>query len=83
MLAILILIIFGIIIIWELKRSLYNKFSSSVKITGLFLFTLVGLFFVDGIFQNYPKPFKPQQPFGNTGNIVAALFMMFFFLWLG
>ena len=79
MLAILILIIFGIInYLGVEKGSLYNKFSSSVKITGLFLFTLVGLFFVDGNFSKLSETVQATATLGSTGNIVAALFMIVF-----
>ena len=77
--AILILIIFGIInYLGVEKGSLYNKFSSSVKITGLFLFTLVGLFFIDGDFSKLSETAKATATLGHTGNIVAALFMIVF-----
>ena len=79
MVAILILIIFGIInYLGVEKGSLYNKFSSSVKITGLFLFTLVGLFFIDGDFSKLSETAEATATLGNTGNIVAALFMIVF-----
>ena len=61
--AILILIVFGIINYLGVERgSFYNKFSSSVKITGLFLFTIIGLSFSSmEIFQNYLILLKSQQ----------------------
>ena len=45
--AIIILILFGIINFFGVEKgSLYNKFSSSIKISGLFLFTVIVLLMV-------------------------------------
>ena len=77
--AILILIVFGIINYLGVERgSFYNKFSSSVKITGLFLFTIIGLFLLNGDFSKLSDTAQVTATLGPTGNIVAALFMIVF-----
>ena len=77
--AILILIVFGIINYLGVERgSFYNKFSSSVKITGLFLFTIIGLLLLNGDFSKLSDTAQVTATLGPTGNIVAALFMIVF-----
>jgi len=77
--AILILIVFGIInYLGVEKGSFYNKFSSSVKITGLFLFTIIGLLLLNGDFSKLSDTAQVTATLGPTGNIVAALFMIVF-----
>ena len=77
--AILILIVFGIINYLGVERgSFYNKFSSSVKITGLFLFTIIGLFLLNGDFSKLSDTAQVTATLGPTGNIIAALFMIVF-----
>jgi len=77
--AILILIVFGIInYLGVEKGSFYNKFSSSVKITGLFLFTIIGLLLLNGDFSKLSDTAQVTATLGPTGNIIAALFMIVF-----
>ena len=58
--------------------SLYNKFSSSVKTGGLFLFALIGLIMVKGDFSNLSETAAATGTLGPTGNIVAALMLILF-----
>ena len=77
--AIIILILFGIINFFGVEKgSLYNKFSSSIKISGLFLFTLIGLLMVGGDFSKLSESVQATATLGTTGNIVAALMMIVF-----
>ena len=77
--AIIILILFGIINFFGVEKgSLYNKFSSSIKISGLFLFTLIGLLMVGGDFSKLSESVQATATLGTVGNIVAALMMIVF-----
>tara|TARA_B100001123_G_scaffold354744_1_gene407403 strand:- start:658 stop:1977 length:1320 start_codon:yes stop_codon:yes gene_type:complete len=77
--AIIILILFGIINFFGVEKgSLYNKFSSSIKISGLFLFTVIGLLMVGGDFSKLSESVQATATLGTTGNIVAALMMIVF-----
>ena len=77
--AIIILILFGIINFFGVEKgSLYNKFSSSIKISGLFLFTVIGLLMVGGDFSKLSESVQATATLGTVGNIVAALMMIVF-----
>ena len=77
--AIIILILFGIINFFGVEKgSFYNKFSSSIKISGLFLFTVIGLLMVGGNFSKLSESVQATATLGTTGNIVAALMMIVF-----
>ena len=77
--AIIILILFGIINFFGVEKgSLYNKFSSSIKISGLFLFTVIGLLMVGGDFSKLSQSVQATATLGTIGNIVAALMMIVF-----
>ena len=77
--AIIILILFGIINFFGVEKgSLYNKFSSSIKISGLFLFTVIGLLMVGGDFSKLSESVQATATLGTIGNIVAALMMIVF-----
>ena len=65
--AILIIIIFGFINTLGVNRgSAYNKFSASVKITGLMLFCIVGIILINGDFSrsvSYTHLTLPTTPY--------------------
>ena len=60
------------------KASLYNKFSSSIKIIGLFLFALIGLILLKGDFSNLSQIKSPTGNLGPIGNSIAALMLILF-----
>ena len=77
--AILIIIIFGFInALGVNKGSTYNKFSSSVKITGLMIFSIVGLILINGDFSRLSESVSATATLGPIGNIVAAIMMIVF-----
>ena len=77
--AIILLIFFGIINVFGVEKgSFYNKFSSSIKIAGLFLFTVIGLLMVGGDFSRLSESAQATATLGPVGNIVAALMMIVF-----
>ena len=77
--ASLIIIVFGIInILGVNKGSAYNKFSSSVKITGLMFFCLIGLILTSGDFSKLSESVSPTASLGPVGNLIAAIMMIVF-----
>ncbi len=77
--AIILLIFFGIINVFGVEKgSFYNKFSSSIKIAGLFLFTVIGLLMIGGDFSRLSESAQATATLGPVGNIVAALMMIVF-----
>ena len=77
--AIIIIIIFGFINTLGVNRgSAYNKFSSSVKITGLMLFCLIGLIMTNGDFSKLSESVSATANLGPIGNIIAATMMIVF-----
>jgi len=79
MVAVAVVVLFGSLnYIGVEKGSLYNKFSSSVKTGGLFLFALIGLIMVKGDFSNLSETAAATGTLGPTGNIVAALMLILF-----
>ena len=79
MVAVAVVVLFGSLnYIGIEKGSLYNKFSSSVKTGGLYLFTLIGLIMVKGDFTNLSETAAATGTLGPTGNIVAALMLILF-----
>ena len=79
MVAVAVVVLFGSLNYIGVERgSLYNKFSSSVKTGGLFLFALIGLIMVKGDFTNLSETAAATGTLGPTGNIVAALMLILF-----
>tara|TARA_Y100000590_G_scaffold64583_2_gene69551 strand:- start:4973 stop:6283 length:1311 start_codon:yes stop_codon:yes gene_type:complete len=79
MVAVAVVVLFGSLNYIGVERgSLYNKFSSSVKTGGLFLFALIGLIMVKGDFSNLSETAATTGTLGPTGNIVAALMLILF-----
>ncbi len=79
MVAVAVVVLFGSLNYIGVERgSLYNKFSSSVKTGGLFLFALIGLIMVKGDFSNLTETAAATGTLGPTGNIVAALMLILF-----
>jgi APA family basic amino acid/polyamine antiporter len=77
--ASLIIIVFGFInILGVNKGSAYNKFSSSVKITGLMFFCLIGLILTSGDFSKLSESVSPTASLGPVGNLIAAIMMIVF-----
>jgi len=77
--AITIIIIFGIINIIGVERaSTYNKFSSVVKTVGIVVFTFAGLMIFGGNFSNLPESINSTQNLGPIGNAVAAIILVLF-----
>ena len=77
--ASLIIIVFGIInILGVNKGSAYNKFSSSVKITGLMFFCLIGLILTSGDFSKLSESVSPTASLGPVGNLIAVIMMIVF-----
>ena len=77
--ATLIIIIFGFINTLGVNRgSAYNKFSSSVKITGLMFFCIIGLILIKGDFSRLSESVSATATLGPTGNIIAAIMMIVF-----
>jgi len=74
-----VIILFGFInYIGVTRASFYNKLSSSIKITGLFLFAIIGLVLINGDFSKLSETASATAPLGPTGNIVAALMLVLF-----
>ncbi|MDP6628035.1 MAG: amino acid permease [Candidatus Marinimicrobia bacterium] len=79
MVAVAVVVLFGSLNYIGVERgSLYNKFSSSVKTGGLFLFALIGLIMVKGDFSNLTETAAATGTLGPTGNVVAALMLILF-----
>lgn len=79
MVAIAVIILFGTLNYIGVERgSLYNKFSSSVKMGGLFVFAIIGLIMVKGDFSNLSETAEATATLGPTGNVVAALMLILF-----
>ena len=77
--AITVIIIFGAINYIGVERaSLYNKFSSSIKIGGLLLFAIMGLIIINGDFAKLSESAQATATLGPTGNVVAALMLVLF-----
>ena len=77
--AITVIIIFGAINYIGVERaSLYNKFSSSIKIGGLLLFAIMGLIIINGDFAKLSESAHATATLGPTGNVVAALMLVLF-----
>ena len=71
--AILIIILFGIVNYLGVQRaSFYNKFSSLVKTLGIIVFVSTGLIFYGSDFSNLQPSIQPTQSLGPVGNFVAA-----------
>ena len=77
--AISVIILLGALNYMGVERaSLYNKFSSSIKTVGLFLFALIGLMIVKGDFSRLTETADATASLGSTGNIVSALMLILF-----
>ena len=77
--AITVIIIFGAINYIGVERaSLYNKFSSSIKIGGLLLFAIMGLIIINGDFAKLSESAHATATLGPIGNVVAALMLVLF-----
>ena len=77
--AILIIILFGIVNYLGVQRaSFYNKFSSLVKILGIIVFASTGLIFYGSDFSNLQPSIHPTQSLGPVGNFVAASILVLF-----
>ncbi|MEA1882021.1 MAG: amino acid permease, partial [Candidatus Marinimicrobia bacterium] len=79
LIAIGIIIIFGLINYIGVERaSVYNKISSATKISGLFLFVLIGLIIINGDFSRLSIHEPATEALGSVGNVVAALMLVLF-----
>lgn len=79
LLAVLIIILFGIINYLGVERaSFYNKFSSLVKTLGIVIFVVFGLIFFGADFSNLQPIIQPTQNLGPIGNFVAASILVLF-----
>jgi APA family basic amino acid/polyamine antiporter len=79
LIATFIIIIFGFINTLGVNRgSAYNKFSSSVKITGLMFFCVIGLILTNGDFSRLSESVSATTTLGPVGNIIAATMMIVF-----
>lgn len=77
--AILIIILFGIVNYLGVQRaSFYNKFSSLVKTLGIIVFVSIGLIFYGSDFSNLQPSIQPTQSLGPVGNFVAASILVLF-----
>jgi len=77
--AILIIILFGIVNYLGVQRaSFYNKFSSLVKTLGIIVFASTGLIFYGSDFSNLQPSIQPTQNLGPVGNFVAASILVLF-----
>ena len=77
--AILIIILFGIVNYLGVQRaSFYNKFSSLVKTLGIVVFASAGLIFYGSDFSNLQPSIQPTQSLGPVGNFVAASILVLF-----
>lgn len=77
--AILIIILFGIVNYLGVQRaSFYNKFSSLVKTLGIIVFVSTGLIFYGSDFSNLQPSIQPTQSLGPVGNFVAASILVLF-----
>ena len=77
--AILIIILFGIVNYLGVQRaSFYNKFSSLVKTLGIIVFASTGLIFYGSDFSNLQPSIQPTQSLGPVGNFVAASILVLF-----
>ena len=77
--AIAVIILFGALnYIGVTKASFYNKFSSSIKIGGLFIFAIIGFVIVDGDFSRLSETAETTASLGPIGNMVAALMLILF-----
>ena len=79
LLAVLIIILFGVINYLGVERaSFYNKFSSLVKTLGIVIFVVFGLIFFGADFSNLQSIIQPTQNLGPIGNFVAASILVLF-----
>ena len=79
LLAVLIIILFGVINYLGVERaSFYNKFSSLVKTLGIVIFVVFGLIFFGADFSNLQPIIQPTQNLGPIGNFVAASILVLF-----
>lgn len=79
LLAVLIIILFGVINYLGVERaSFYNKFSSLVKTLGIVIFVAFGLIFFGADFSNLQPIIQPTQNLGPIGNFVAASILVLF-----
>ena len=77
--AVLIIILFGIVNYLGVQRaSFYNKFSSLVKTLGIVVFASAGLIFYGSDFSNLQPSIQPTQSLGPVGNFVAASILVLF-----
>ena len=77
--AVLIIILFGIVNYLGVQRaSFYNKFSSLVKTLGIVVFASAGLIFYGSDFSNLQPSIQPTQSLGPVGNLVAASILVLF-----
>tara|TARA_B000000477_G_scaffold102483_1_gene91567 strand:- start:225 stop:1541 length:1317 start_codon:yes stop_codon:yes gene_type:complete len=79
LIAVLIIILFGVINYLGVERaSFYNKFSSLVKTLGIVIFVVFGLIFFGPDFSNLQPIIQPTQNLGPIGNFVAASILVLF-----
>jgi len=79
LIAVLIIILFGVINYLGVERaSFYNKFSSLVKTLGIVIFVVFGLIFFGADFSNLQPIIQPTQNLGPIGNFVAASILVLF-----
>ena len=79
LIAVLIIILFGVINYLGVERaSFYNKFSSLVKTLGIVIFVIFGLIFFGADFSNLQPIIQPTQNLGPIGNFVAASILVLF-----
>tara|TARA_Y100000741_G_scaffold64193_3_gene45970 strand:- start:10686 stop:12002 length:1317 start_codon:yes stop_codon:yes gene_type:complete len=60
------------------KASIYNKFSSFIKTTGIIIFTFAGLIVFGGDYSNLSGSYSVTQNLGPIGNTVAAAILVLF-----
>ena len=74
-----VIVCFGIINYLGVERaSIYNKFSSFIKTTGIIIFTFAGLVVFGGDYSNLSGSYSVTQNLGPIGNTVAAVILVLF-----
>ena len=77
--AAVVIVCFGIINYLGVERaSVYNKFSSFIKTTGIIIFTFAGLVVFGGDYSNLSGSYSVTQNLGPIGNTVAAIILVLF-----
>ena len=77
--AAVVIVCFGIINYLGVERaSVYNKFSSFIKTTGIIIFTFAGLVVFGGDYSNLSGSYSVTQNLGPIGNTVAAVILVLF-----